>query len=447
MPTTPFRVPTAARAVPFDDGSGTWSDVSNLTLNNGTYASCVLPDGSTYTPTSSEVNAGHVLPAAVMQNNYNFAAVLPADAIVKGITVQTVLFSQYSEEEQEINYYFQLSRFPDSIPSYIDDYLLFEAQGGIGAVKDDPSVQTLGGATDIWQPNPNLTIDGLYIYSTNGDAHGYSVQTSTLDDPNNYDFNYDGHDLIIQPTTQANSGSSLDAGGALTDFAQILANGGTVTLSFSASEFPPTTFVAQSGPAIPGDATFQCAVSDAATIASLTNQINLHPDTSNYVSVSSFSDVVWIFSSVDAGSYTNTIHIETNVPAYIVFPNGGDFTGGADADPNISTMDNFTAAPLITVSGAPMYARPNNGAPALLVITNVVTVMTLKTSAPASIFRNPDFGVSVLYDWVDSSTGNPLIYPQIPDNLQKLGTTQIALTYDIPPAGGTGQLMLLGCGH
>lgn len=441
MATTSFRLPTVARSLNYDGGSGEWSNVNNALLADGSYATCDLPDGSTYTPTSTETDAGQVLSSGILLNGYNFSSELPANAVVTGITVQTILFSTYAGADQDIFYKFQFCGFPDAVPFNNAEYWLFESQD-TRANQGDTSVQTLGGSTDVWQPNPNLSIDGLFMSSTDGSFPGYEVQTSTLD-PDSYDFFYNGHNLLIQPTTAGYSGSSMDAAGALTDYASILSNGGTVTVSFAGTGFTPTTFVAQSGPVTPGDATFQCAVSDNDTVASLSNQINAHADTGTYLYVSYFTDVVWEFSSTDVGSYTNSIRLTTNVPAQITFPNNGYLSNGADPDPNQSTMASSTAVPLINTSGGPILARQAALSGIFgLTITNTLSNFTLKHSVPASVFRTTDFGIVVNFAPADGGTGNPLLYPEIPDDQQKLDYVKIQLTYNLIGGG----LLLLGVG-
>lgn len=441
MPTTAFKLPTAVRPMPVDGGSGSVNNEQDILT--GGYAVFELPDGSSYTPTSDEIAAGHVLPPTVLQHSYDFSAV-PSNAIITGITVKTTIYSENVGNIDPSNGYFlQLSTFPNEVNFYDEFYLWLEPKEA-GAPLNDSSLQTIGGTTDVWQPNPNLTKDGMFMFATDGGFHGCEVQTSTLD-PFAYDFFYNGHDMLIQPYTSSYSGSSLDASDAFAsfNFVSFVTNGGTVTVSFPGF-FPPTTFVAQFGPATPGDATFQCTVDNDISLTNLSNQIGYHPDTSTYMSSSIFSGAqVWELASIDVGSYTNGINISSNIPSAFNFPNGGQFSGGSDPDPNISVMANYEAIAPFNNAGGPMYARVvGDGVSQNLQITNTITNMTLKHSVPASLFKNPLFGISAFYDW-NTYGGDVLNYPSVAGNNQKLGITSISLTYDLAKSGG---LLLLGVG-
>lgn len=436
---TGFKSPTNAREMPWDGGSGDLSNPGNV-LTGGN-ATVQLPDGDTYTPTSTETDAGTVLSIALLQGGYDFSLV-PDNATVKGITTRsTNSFTSDGSVDLGINYFFNFSHFPDAVPFMSENYLLWQSKD-LQFVLNTPTQQTLGGAADIWQPNPALYIDGMYVFSTDGSFPGYEVETSTID-PFSSDFFYNGHDLIIQPTTQGYSGSSLDASGSFStfNFIAFVAGGGTVTVSFPGF-FPPTTFVAQLGPATPGDATFQCTVDNDISLTNLSNQIGFHPDTSSYVSSSIFSGAdIWELQSIDVGTYTNGIHIQSNLPQYFDFSNGGQFEGGADPDPNISTMNALAAAPLVAQSGGPMKAYPliSNQ---FLEITNTITHLTLQTGIPASYFKDPSFN---LVEWFNplATTGDALVYPSNTDTEILLGKTEISLTYTVSPGAG---LLLLGVG-
>src|SRR4051812_34265513 len=114
MTSTGFKSPTKARAMTWDGGSG---DIANETNPlSGGYATCTLPDGDTYTPTSTETDAGTVLSAALLQSGYNFSA-LPSNATVTGVTVRsTNYFTSAGDDDLGINYFFIFSQFPDSVP-------------------------------------------------------------------------------------------------------------------------------------------------------------------------------------------------------------------------------------------------------------------------------------------------------------------------------------------
>jgi hypothetical protein len=202
--TTAFRLPGSAREVPWNDGSGSWSNVNNALLADGSYAVCTLPNGATYSPTSGETAAGKLLGSRIFLYNFNFASELPANATVTGISVKFVLLSQYTGLEQNVNYYIQFADMPDAVIAVDDGYYLFEPDVE-GASLGDTSIKISNGpggpvAPTVWQPSKNLSIDGMFLVSTDGNAHGYEVMTSTLDSFA-YDFFYNGHDLLIQPTT------------------------------------------------------------------------------------------------------------------------------------------------------------------------------------------------------------------------------------------------------
>lgn len=440
MPTTAFKSPTAARGMNWDGGSGDITN-DNLVVSGG-FATVTLPDGDSYTPTSTETGAGTVLSCALMQNGYDFSSV-PANALITGITTKSTNYSlSDGGGDLAINYFFQFSRFPDAVPFMQEGYLFLQSKTE-QFIANTPTLQTLGGSSDIWQPNPALFIDGMYVYSTDGSFPGYEVITSTVD-PESYDIFYNGHDLLIQPTTQTNSPSSLDASATfgLFHFSPFLSGGGTVTVSFPGSPFAPTVFVAQAGTATPGTATFQCTVDDDISLESLSNQINFHPDTSSYMSSSIFVGAgIWEMSSNDVGAYTNAIHMESNLPQYFDFPNDGNFVGGRDADPNISTMYAVTAAPLVQTSGGPLKAYPL-GQNQLLNITNTITNLRLQTKVPASYFKSHDFGIVKWFNPL-ATTGDALVYPSNINDQQFLGKDQISLTYELARGGG---LMTMGMG-
>lgn len=441
MPTTAFKSPTAARELPWVDGSGEITNVSNVL--SGGYATVSLPDGDTYEPSPTESAAGTVLPTALYQSGYDFSAV-PSNALVKGISLRsTNYFTSDGDDDLALRYYFQFGQFADAVPIMTEDYLLWQNQALVLNL-NTPTLQSLGGSADVWQPNPALYVDGMYVFSTDGSFPGYEVMASATD-ALSYDFFYNGHDLLIQPTTQSFSESGMDAGGCFStfDYAAFLSGGGTVTLSFPGSGFPDTTFVAQAGATTPGDATFRCAVDNDSSLQSLSDQINYHPIASQFVSSNIFAgSQIWNLVSIDVGVYTNNIVISTNKGEYLYFPNGGQFSGGADADPNISTMVAVAAAPLVKTSGGPINAYPLVQSQ-LLSITNTITNLTLQTSIPASYFKSSEFGIA---EWFNAlaTTGDALLYPSNTNTQPRLGKTEIALTYELPP--DSSGLMMTGMG-
>lgn len=444
MPTTSFKLPTTVRSMAFDGGSGEWTSENSAKLKDGIPAQCALPDGGSYSPTGTEISAGHVLPIALFMYNYDFSS-LPANAVVTGITAKSILYSTYAEAEQNINYYLQLAKIPDAVLFFPEFYYLLAEAKSLTAIKSNTAVQTVGGASDVWQPNPNLTIDGMFMHSTDGSSPSYKVITNDLGDPLAEDYFYNGHDYIIKPQYQGYASASLTGDGYFATFNHVafLAGGGYVDVAFPDSPFPLTRFVAQAGPVTPGDATFQCVLDVDVSLESLSAQINAHPDTSVFVSSSIFSGAqVWNLQHTDIGVNGNNIAMSSNLPVY--FPSG-QFSGGTDPDENISVETSVGAYPKINASGGPIAARPEvSGATQTLQITNAFTAFTLKTSLPASYFKDSTFGIAAMYNWQDSGTGDPLLYPPVAFNLQSLDYVEIALTYTIPPPGGG--LTLLGVG-
>jgi hypothetical protein len=437
---TSFKLPTAVRPLYYDGGpNGFWTNENNAKLADGSYALCTLPDGSSYTPTLEETTVGVLLPEGLYLSGFGFSSDIPSNAVVTGITVHTKFFSDNGESQPNI-FNAQLCSFPDAVPTIVSDYFLLQPYT-YDAQWEVTTEQTIGGSTDTWQPNPCLSKDGLYMYSTDSNSYGYEVQTSTTD-PWAYDFFFNGHTMIIQPTTQDYSGSSIDLFECVTDYASVLSHGGTVTFSFPGF-ITPVTFVAQAGAVTPGTATFRAAISNDATMQSLSDQLNGHPDVAPYISSSFFAGVQFVIQSQDFGAYTNGIAFSTNVPTYITLPNGGQMSGGAEPDPTVSTMSNYTAIAPFNTSGAPMVAQGLDGTTQILTITNSITNLTLKTSVAASVLRDTNFGILFYYNGL-ATTGDPLQYPSIADNVCKLDYVKISLTYTVPAGGGSNMILLKG---
>lgn len=449
MATTSLKLPTIVRALD-PAGGGAWTNINNAKLVDATYATCTLPNGATYTPSSQESAVAHVLPPVLYLSGFGFSAALPANAVVTGITMKTVLFANNGGADQSIEY---LSRFyssPDEVPTFTDDYLLFQPKE-TQAPQASTAVQTLGGATDIWSPEASLAIDGMYLYSTSGAFPGYEVMTSTLD-PFAYDFFYNGHDLLIQPTTAGYNTGFMDAAGQPMDYTGLI--GKTITLTVpGVGDF---TLTGQAGGVTAGDATFQAAFDNNTTVQSISEQFLSYANGNgvviDYISISYFQDVIWQWTPYDTGTATNLYRLTTNASSSaLLFPNNGYFSGGSDPDPSASTMASGTAVDKINnESGAPILARVDNAQTQQgiqgVTITNTLTHFTLKTSVPASIFRDTKFGIVLYYSW-EHTGGTPgaLEYPHIADNNQKLDYVQLQLTYTVS-SGGAKNMLLMGMG-
>jgi hypothetical protein len=448
--TTTFRLPGSAREVPWNDGSGSWSNVNNALLADGSYAVCTLPNGATYSPTSGETAVGKLLGSRIFLYNFDFASELPVNATVTGISVKFVLLSQYTGLEQNINYYIQFANIPDAVVTVDDGYHLFEPAVE-GASLGDTSIRISDGpgspvAPTIWQPSKNLSIDGMFLTSTDGNAHGYEVMTSTIDS-SAYDFFYNGHDLLIQPTTQSYSTGIMDAAEVVDTMNYAGLVGKTITLTIpGVGDF---TLTGQAGAVTPGDATFQADVDSESTQASISNQFLYYSNgfgtVADYVSINYFRDIIWQWTPNDVGVATNLYRLTTSAdPADLTWPNDGYFSGGSDPDPTASTMASTTGVDKINnESGAPILARSDYSQNVFgLEITNTMSQLSIKTSIPASVFRDTTFGLVFYYDPIDSDTGDPLVYPTLVDNTQKLDYAKVQLTYTVPPGG----LGLLGVG-
>lgn len=433
---TAFISPTIAEVKEWVGGSGSVANVGNI-LTSG-FATITLPDGTGYTPTSEETEAGHLLPVSVNQKGYGFASLIPSNSIVTGMRIKVRLYSENSEEEDMQNFYQLIfSRYLDAVSTANDAYLLFQPKS-ISAPLNVNTLRTIGATNDIWQSAYRLIVDGMYMYSLDGSSHGYEVQTS-MQSPEGYDFSYNVNDLIIQPTTQGYATGFIDAAGALTDYTGLI--GKTITLTIPGiGDF---TLTGQAGAVTPGDAKFQAAFDNDTTGSSITTQFlaysNVNGAVADFISITYFRDVIWQWTPNDIGSATNLYRLNTNADSSaLLFPNDGYFSGGLDPDPDSSTMSNSTAATLInSVSGAPIYARPNGGAGDGLTVTNAIINFSLATNIPASFFRDVDFGVSTYFDW--NTQGDVFAYPENPDNTQKLGEIQISLTYNVT---SNGQMMM-----
>jgi hypothetical protein len=450
--TTTFRLPGSAREVPWNDGSGSWSNVNNALLADGSYAVCTLPNGATYSPTSGETTAGKLLGSRIFLYNFNFASELPANATVTGISVKFVLLSQYTGLEQNVNYYIQFADMPDAVIAVDDGYYLFEPAVE-GAPLGDTSIKISDGpgspvAPTVWQPSKNLSIDGMFLVSTDGNAHGYEVMTSTLDSFA-YDFFYNGHDLLIQPTTAGYQTAIMDAASVVDtmDYSGLVGK----TITFTVPGVGDFTLTGQAGAVSSGDATFQAAVDNETTQASISNQFlnysNVNGAVADYVSITYFRDIIWQWTPNDTGAATNLYRLTTNAdPAILTWPNDGYFSGGSDPDPNASTMASSTGVDKINnESGAPILARSDYSQNVFgLEITNTLSNLSLKTSIPASVFRSTTFGLVFYYDPIDSDTGDPLVYPTLVDNTQKLDYAKVQLTYTVPTGGGYTTLLMGG---